>query len=85
MKTQTAEQFGVCSWSLQATGPEDLADKVNAIGLKKVQLGLTPHRDDPGAWDGVQDILAASGISVVSGMYSTLGEDYSSPDAIRDA
>ena len=83
MRMQTAEQFGVCSWSLQATGPQDLADKVNALGLKKVQLGLTPHRDDPGAWDGVQEILAASGIRIVSGMYSTLGEDYSSPDAIR--
>ena len=83
MRMQTAEQIGVCSWSLRATGPEDLADKVNALGVKKVQLGLTPHRDDPGAWDGVQEILGASGIRIVSGMYSTLGEDYSTPDAIR--
>jgi sugar phosphate isomerase/epimerase len=60
-----------------------LADKVNALGLKKVQLGLTPHRDDPGAWDGVQEILAESGIRIVSGMYSTVGEDYTTPDTIR--
>ena len=53
MKTQTAEQIGVCSWSLQATGTKDLAAKVNTLGLKKVQLGLTPHRDDPGTWEGV--------------------------------
>ncbi len=52
MKTQTPDQIGVCSWSLQATGPRNLAEKVNALGLKKVQMGLTPHRDDPGAWDG---------------------------------
>lgn len=83
MKKQTAEQIGVCSWSLQATGPENLAEKVNALGLKKVQLGLTPHRDDPGAWDGVQEILAASGIEIVSGMYSTVGEDYTTPATIR--
>ncbi len=83
MRTQTAEQIGVCSWSLQATGPQDLADKVNALGVKQVQLGLTPHRDDPGTWEGVQEILAESGIAIVSGMFSTIGEDYSTPDAIR--
>ena len=83
MRIQTTEQLGVCSWSLQATGPEDLAQKVNALGLKKVQLGLTPHRDDPGPWEGTQQIRGESGIQVVSGMFSTVGEDYSTPDAIR--
>ncbi len=83
MKIQTEEQIGVCSWSLQATGPLNLAEKVNALGLKKVQMGLTPHRDDPGAWDGVQEILAESGIRIVSGMFSTVGEDYTTPETIR--
>jgi L-ribulose-5-phosphate 3-epimerase len=83
VKVQTAEQIGVCSWSLQAAGPEDLADKVNALGVKRVQLGLTPHRDDPGAWEGVEDILGASGIRIVTGMYSTIGEDYTTPETIR--
>jgi sugar phosphate isomerase/epimerase len=83
MKTQTTDQIGVCSWSLQATGPRDLADKVQALGLKKVQLGLTPHRDDPGTWEGVQEILGESGISIVSGMFSTIGEDYTTPETIR--
>ena len=83
MRIQTADQIGVCSWSLQATGPQDLAEKVGKLGLKKVQLGLTPHRDDPGTWEGTQEILAQSGIAIVSGMFSTIGEDYSTPDAIR--
>jgi sugar phosphate isomerase/epimerase len=83
VKVQTADQIGVCSWSLQATGPDDLAQKVNALGLKRVQLGLTPHRDDPGAWDGVEDVLADSGIRIVTGMYSTIGEDYTTPETIR--
>jgi len=83
MRTQTIEQIGVCSWSLQASGPKDLANKVNALGLKRVQLGLTPHRDDPGALEGVQAILAASGIQIVSGMFSTVGEDYTTPETIR--
>jgi sugar phosphate isomerase/epimerase len=56
---------------------------VTALGLRRVQLGLTPHRDDPGTWEGVQEILAQSDISIVSGMFSTVGEDYSTPDAIR--
>jgi len=83
MGTQTAEQIGVCSWSLQATGPQDLAEKVNTLGLKRVQLGLTPHRDDPGTWEGVQEVLAESGIHIVSGMFSTVGEDYTTPETIR--
>jgi sugar phosphate isomerase/epimerase len=56
---------------------------VQALGLKKVQLGLTPHRDDPGTWEGVQEILGESGISIVSGMFSTIGEDYTTPETIR--
>ena len=83
VKKQSVGQMGVCSWSLQAAGPEALAEKVNALGLKKVQMGLTPHRDDPGALDGVQEILAAAGIVIVSGMYSTVGEDYTTPATIR--
>lgn len=83
MKTQTADQIGVCSWSLQATGPQDLAEKVKTLGLTKVQLGLTPHRDDPGTWEGTQEILGESGISIVSGMFSTIGEDYTTPETIR--
>jgi len=83
VKVQTAEQIGVCSWSLQARGPEDLAEKVNALGVKRVQLGLTPHRGDTGAWNGVEVVLAASGIRIVTGMYSTIGEDYTTPETIR--
>jgi len=83
MRTQVVEQIGVCSWSLQAAGPQDLAAKVGALGIKRVQLGLTPHRDDPGAWEGVQETLAESGIRIVSGMFSTVGEDYTTPETIR--
>ena len=83
MKTQSTEQIGVCSWSLKATGPQDLAEKVNALALKRVQLGLTPHRNDPGTWDGVQETLRESGIEIVSGMFATTGEDYTTPATIQ--
>ena len=50
VKVQTADQIGVCRWSLQAAGPDDLAQKVNALGLKRVQLGEDPQQvlDDLG-------------------------------------
>lgn len=83
MKSQTPDQIGVCSWSLQAKNAKDLAEKVNALGIKRVQLGLTPHRDDPGAWQGAQEILGEAGIDIVSGMFSTIGEDYTTPETIR--
>lgn len=83
MKKQSIEQIGVCSWSLQSTGAEDLRDKVKAVGLTNVQLGLTAHRGDHGVWTGVQEILGEAGISIVSGMFSTIGEDYSTPATIK--
>ena len=83
MKMQSAEQIGVCSWSLQSTGAEDLRDKVQAVGVKLVQLGLTAHRGDHGVWGGVQETLGEAGITIISGMFSTIGEDYSTPETIR--
>ena len=83
MTTQRAEQIGVCSWSLRSTGAEDLRDKVKAVGVATVQLGLTAHRGDHGVWTGVQELLGEAGISIASGMFSTIGEDYSTPAAIK--
>ena len=83
MRQQTPHQLAVCSWSLQAGGPADLVAKVNGTGLKRVQLGLTPHREDAGAWDGVQGMLADAGMQVVSGMFATVGEDYTTLETIR--
>ena len=84
MTKQSTAQIGVCSWSLQSTGAEDLRDKVQAVGVSTVQLGLTAHRGDHGVWTGVQEILGEAGISIVSGMFSTIGEDYSTPATIRE-
>lgn len=84
MPPLTTNQLGVCSWSLQATSADDLADKVKAVGVTKVQMALTAHRDDPGLWDGVDDKLAEVGAKVVSGMFGTIGEDYTSPKTIHE-
>lgn len=75
-------RIGVCSWSLRPESPQDLADKVRACGLSRVQIALDPLRT--GRWDtrGTVAALAAAGIEVESGMLQTHGEDYSSLAAI---
>ena len=76
--------IGVCSWSLQPTGPDELVERVRACGLSHVQLALDPLRT--GAWDvgRTRSALADAGIEVVSGMMSMQGEDYSSLAAIKE-
>lgn len=79
----TQEQLGVCSWSLQPRDAADLADKVAQLGLNKVQLALNPVCNAPDAWGDVQQRLEDIGVSVVSGVFETIGEDYSTPESIR--
>lgn len=77
-------RIGVCSWSLRPTSAVDLAEKVRACGLARVQIALDPLRT--GHWDAqrTQDTLAEAGVALESGMLSTHGEDYSSLDSIRE-
>lgn len=83
MTTQTLEQLGVCSWSMLPQDAEDMARIMQELGLKKLQLGLVPHRDDAGIVDGVPEALSKVGARVVSGMFGTVGEDYSTLDTIK--
>jgi L-ribulose-5-phosphate 3-epimerase len=76
-------RIGVCSWSLQPSGPIDLARKARACGLDWVQLALDPLRT--GAWkvDETHQALRGAGIGVLSGMMAMAGEDYATIDSIR--
>lgn len=76
-------RVGVCSWSLRPSSARDLADKVRACGLDAVQLALDPIRS--GVWDEREtiDALESAGITTLSGMMGTKGEDYSTLDSIR--
>ncbi len=69
---------------MRARNATELAEVCAQIGVKKVQLALVPHRDDPGALDGVPEALAAKGIAITSGMFGTVGEDYSTPQTIKE-
>jgi len=74
----------VCSWSLKAASPADLAQKVFECGVGCVQLALDPLRD--GRWDVQRTVhaLAARNIVPRSGMIGMRGEDYASPASIRE-
>lgn len=78
-----SHSFGVCSWSLAPASASELVEAMNRLALKKVQLALDPIRVDPESWKGLPDLLADAGIELVSGMYGTLGEDYTTPQTIK--
>jgi len=77
------DRLAVCSWSLQATNPPDLVAKLRATGISRVQLALDPLRETPGIWGDASRLLAQAGITIVSGMFGCVGEDYSTLDTIR--
>lgn len=83
MTKQTPKQLGVCSWSMLPRNAADMARIMGELGLKKLQLGLVPHREDAGIVDGVPEALAKVGARVVSGMFGTIGEDYTTMETIK--
>lgn len=76
------ERLAVCSWSLQPKGPADLADQLEATGIRRVQLALDLVREDA-AWTGAFTVLRSRGIEIVSGMMAAAGEDYSTLESIK--
>ncbi len=80
---QFGSRLAVCGWSLQATAPATLVDRIKAAGFSRVQLDLDPFRENPSAWDAAPDLFAQHGITPVSGMFRTVGEDYSTLESIR--
>jgi L-ribulose-5-phosphate 3-epimerase len=77
------ERLAVCSWSLQPANPQDLITKLQATGIRRVQLALDPLRETPGVWGETADLFRKNGLTVVSGMFGCVGEDYSTLDTIR--
>lgn len=76
-------QLAVCGWSIQPETPQQLVDYLNRIGLNRVQLDLDPFREHAAAWSDAPVLFAESGIQPVSGMFRTVGEDYSTLETIR--
>jgi len=77
------ERIAVCSWSLQPKDPHDLLAKLRQMGINRVQLALDPLRDQPEVWGQTPTLFAEAQVSIVSGMFGCVGEDYSTLDTIR--
>lgn len=78
-----AARLAVCSWSLQPDSPQQLIDALKTLGLPRVQLALDPLRTDPDRWGQCGALCAQNGIQIISGMFGTVGEDYSTLESIR--
>ncbi|HUS34865.1 MAG TPA: sugar phosphate isomerase/epimerase family protein [Verrucomicrobiae bacterium] len=76
-------KLAICSWSLQPDSPEALLAKVKEIGIPRLQIALDPFRENPAVWNKFHDLARAQGVTCVSGMFGTLGEDYTTMDSIR--
>jgi L-ribulose-5-phosphate 3-epimerase len=83
MGNLSPSQFGICSWSTHPKDPADLIGRLKGLGLKKIQLHLTPVYEKPEVWGNVQADLAKEGMTIVSGMFGTVGEDYTSLETIK--
>ncbi len=76
-------RLAVCSWSLQPESPARLVERLAATGVRRVQLALDPLRAEAGTWGDAPHALERAGIEIVSGMFGTIGEDYSTLETIR--
>jgi L-ribulose-5-phosphate 3-epimerase len=77
------DRLAVCSWSLQPANPAALVHSLQEIGLARVQLALDPLRDNPAVWGSAAGEFQRHGLTIASGMFGTIGEDYSTLESIR--
>ncbi|HVV71824.1 MAG TPA: sugar phosphate isomerase/epimerase family protein [Verrucomicrobiae bacterium] len=83
MISTLSPRVAVCSWSLQPAGAHDLVAKLEATGIRRVQLALDPLRELSTPWANAPALLRQHGFTIVSGMFGCIGEDYSTLDTIR--
>ena len=77
-------RLGVCSWSLEPKSADDLLKKLEETGILRAQIALDPVRVNAGgAWTDVGARATAKGVTLVSGMLGTIGEDYTTLESIR--
>jgi sugar phosphate isomerase/epimerase len=80
----TPPSLAVCSWSLGPASAPDLVRLLGECGLDRVQLGLDPLAANAKGWQETRLVLNDAGVTVVSGMIGSVGEDYSTIARIRE-
>jgi sugar phosphate isomerase/epimerase len=84
LRNTIANRLAVCSWSLQPNSAEDLFAKLEPTGLRRIQIALDPIREDTtGAWADFGARCDQRGVQCVSGMFGTVGEDYTTIESIQ--
>ncbi len=82
MKT-IKDSLAFCSWSTRPHCPGCLIDSAHQLGISHIQLHLNPIFEKPEDWADAGKRLADAGLTLVSGMFTPLGEDYSTPATIK--
>jgi L-ribulose-5-phosphate 3-epimerase len=83
MANRLDSKLAVCSWSLRPADPRDLLAQLQGIGIRRVQIALDPLREWPSVWGVLPELCARHGVALVSGMFGTMGEDYSTLESIQ--
>jgi len=76
-------RIAVCSWSLRPADADELAAALAGLGIGNVQLALNALIERRDGWTDAASKLNDAGITPVSGMFGTVGEDYSTLESIR--
>jgi sugar phosphate isomerase/epimerase len=83
MANSLDSRLAVCGWSLRLADPRELIAQLQTIGIPRIQIALDPLRKFPTVWASLPELCAQNGIALVSGMFGTVGEDYSTMESIR--
>lgn len=78
-----AQSLAFCSWSTQPKCPNCLIANAQDIAINRVQLHLNPIFESSEDWADAGQKLADAGITVVSGMFTPKGENYTTPATIQ--
>jgi L-ribulose-5-phosphate 3-epimerase len=82
-KSELSQRLAVCSWSLRPKTPVELLDALDRTCIARVQLALDPLHAEPAVWGAFPDRARERGVTIVSGMFGTVGEDYTTLDSIK--
>lgn len=75
--------LAICSWSLQAADTGGLLQSLDLLGLTRIQVALDAYARDGDEHAALTRAIEDEKVSLVSGMMTTIGEDYSTLDSIK--